>query len=163
MKKIFLSFLAVFGLSASMNVYANDTATLFLEGYVELISQLIITPQIGAATTLDVVGGESARRIATVAETTNNTNGYEIYIESQNAGLLQNSGATQSTAYAIIYDGGTPTQPAAVGTPTLVKTFTGSVTGSTTNVSNVDINVTANANLNAGAYTDTLIITMTAL
>ena len=143
---------------------ADTSATLFLEGYIETITELYIDPVIGAATTLNIVGGETARNIAAVTETSNNPDGYEILMASENAGLLTHTNGTSNTAYSIAYDGAaTAVQPTAVGSEVTVKTVAGPLAGTVTDTSPVDITVTAGGALPAGAYTDTLIFTMQAL
>lgn len=142
---------------------ADTSATLFLEGYIETITELYIDPVIGAATTLNIVGGETARNIASVTETSNNPGGYEILMASANAGLLVHNNGTSNTAYSIAYDGAAAVQPTAVGSEVTVKTVAGPLAGTVTDTSAVDITVTAGGALPAGPYTDTLILTMQAL
>ena len=156
--------LATMIIFASFAAKADTSATLFLEGYIETITELYIDPVIGAATTLNIVGGETARNIASVTETSNNPDGYEILMASENAGLLTHTNGTSNTAYSISYDGATTAvQPTAVGSETTVKTVAGPLAGTVTDTSSVDITVTAGGALPAGAYTDTLIFTMQAL
>jgi len=156
--------LAMFILLLSLASKADTSATLFLEGYIETISELYIDPVIGAATTLNIVGGEVARNIASVTETSNNPAGYEILMASENAGLLTHTNGTSNTVYTIAYDGAAvAVQPPAVGAEVTVKTVAGPLAGTVTDTSAVDITVTAGGALPAGAYTDTLILTLQAL
>lgn len=162
MKKVLLGLALVLGLAKL--AHASSSATLFLEGYVETICEIYIDPVIGALTTLDVVGGETSRNIATATENFNGVTGYTVSIESTNAGNLTHNNGTNNVAYTIEYDGGTATAPGAIGTPAIVKTVAGPLTAAITDTSTVDITVTAGgATLPAGAYTDTLIFTIQAL
>lgn len=159
-KKILAGLFFVF---FAKTVSASSTATLFLEGYIETVIELVINPIIGAATTLNIVGGETGRLVATATESFNGSNGYEITMESVRAGFLRHNNGTSQVAYQISYDGGAATTPGPVGTPVQVKATAPSATA-VTDTSNIAINVTAGgATLPAGAYTDTLILTINAL
>ena len=160
-KKILVLAAVIFGISRSVN--ASSTATLFLEGYIETIIGLVINPVIGSANTLNIVSGEAGRNIASATETFNGTNGYTITMESVRAGFLRHNNATSQVAYQISYDGGAATTPGAVGSGALVKSAAPSAVA-VTDISVITINVTAGgATLPAGAYTDTLIFTISAL
>lgn len=162
MKKILAGLTLFLGLVFAEVASADSSATLFLEGYVEEICELYVIPVIGAATTLDVVGGETQRNIASVEESFNGDNGYTISIGSINSGELTHSNATNSAPYTIEYNGGAATPPGPAATPVVVKTApAGAPVSSLANA--VDINITGDPTLPSGVYTDTLIFTITAL
>lgn len=162
MKKTVLVLGLVLGFAKT--TYASSSATLFLEGFVETICEIYIDPVIGALTTLDVVGGETSRNIATANEHFNGVTGYTVSLESANAGNLTHNNGTNSVAYTIEYDGAAAAVPGAIGSPTTVKTVAGPLTAAIVDASTVDITVTGGgATLPAGAYTDTLIFTIQAL
>lgn len=164
MKKIILSTISFLFLSGMFNqAVASSRASLFLEGTIEVIVDLFVNPVLGSLSAIDIVNGETSRLVATVDETTNNPTGYRIDIESVNAGELIHNNGTSSTTYTVSYDGGAAVSPAAVGTPTAVKTEAGPFAATTTATSNVEVTVAAGGALAAGAYTDTLVFTMVAL
>jgi len=162
-KKLIIT-LGAFGLLTSLNsAYSDDTATLYLAGEVELISNLVVTPTADATSLLDIVNGENNRPIAQIEETSNNANGYTIFLESANSGQLRNP-ATGSTPvdYDIQYGSETPAQPGAPGSPVNIKTVS-ALTGLTTTTEPVTITFSGSSSAVAGAYTDTLVFVMDAL
>lgn len=155
MKKLFIV-LAFFSASA----HAASTGSLVLSGTVALINSIVITLNGSNNTTLDIVNGESAKNIASVAETSNNPIGYKIMISSANASELRlSSDGTKKTTYQISYDGGSYTT--LTTTPTQIKNVS-SLTGLTTYNSAVLINVSAYANAPAGTYSDTVTLSIVA-
>lgn len=145
----------------SVSSYGASTGTLVLSGDVSVINDITVTPA-ASATTLDIVGGETATNVASVVEQSNNLAGYTIQIYSSNAGFLVNtSDATKSTAYQLSYDGGAMVTPPASGSPLTVKTVS-SLNGLTTATSQVDADVTAYATAPAGQYTDTVTLSIVA-
>lgn len=133
---------------------AASTGTLLLQGTVALVNDIVVTPNGSNNTTLDIVGGAAGVLVASVAETSNNLTGYKINAKSDNGSELRNtSDATKKTTYTISYDGGS-----AVTLTTSyqqVKNVT-SLTGLTTNNSNVNATVAAYAAAPAGTYSDTV-------
>ena len=137
--------------------------TLFLVGTIPVQFDLRIEPVIGQLNTLNIADGETALKIADVVEVSNFINGYEVFIESANAGSLTHSNGVDAVPYQIQYGVlGTDVSPPALGSPLSVKT-TGVLTGLTLNFEEIFITFTGDPNLPAGAYTDTLVISMQAL
>lgn len=137
--------------------------TLFLVGSIPVQFDLRIDPVIGQLDTLDIANGETALKIADIAEASNHINGYEIFIESANAGNLTHNDGVSAVAYQVQYGvTGLNVSPPAVGSPLSVKT-TGALTGLTFDFEEIFITFTGDPNLPAGAYTDTLVFSMQAL
>jgi len=161
-KKMICTLGALAFVVSAHNAFADDRASLYLAGEIEVITNLFVNPTIGTTDTLDILGGETARVIASVDEESNNAAGYTISMESTNGGNLQHSDGTTNIPYTISYDGAVTTAPGALGAPVVAKT-SGTLTGLTTDSSAVTITFAASASGVAGAYTDTLILNMVAL
>ncbi len=147
-------------LAFSAQTFAASTGTLLLLGTVPVVNDLVVTSNSPNNTTLDILAGESAKNVASVAETSNNLNGYKIYISSASGGFLVNtSDASAKTSYQIGYDGAAAVAPTVA--PLEVKNLT-SVSGLATNNSAVTVDVTAFATAPAGTYEDTLTISIVA-
>lgn len=144
------------------NAFGDDRASLYLAGEIDVISNLFVNPEIGTTDLLDIINGETGRRVADVDEESNNGAGYQITMESVNGGLLLHNNTLASAAYTLSYDGAATVAPGPIGTPVLVKT-SGALSGLTTDNSIVLIDVTAAPTAVAGAYTDTVIFNMVAL
>lgn len=143
--------------------YAATQGTLFIVGSIPLHFDIRVSPVIGQLETLDLENGEAALKVADVVEASNNITGYEVYIESVNAGELFHNDAVTSVAYQIQYGTtGALVSPPVVGAPLLVKT-SGALTGLTFDFEEIFITLPATAGLPGGAYTDTLIFSMQAL
>jgi hypothetical protein len=161
-KKIICTLGALAFVVSINNAFGDDRASLYLAGEIEVITNLFVNPTIGTTDTLDILGGETARTIATVDEVSNNAAGYTISMESTNGGELTHNNGTDNVAYTIGYDGVATTAPGALGSPVVIKT-SGALTALTTDSSIVTITFPASAAGVAGAYTDTLILNMVAL
>jgi len=143
--------------------FASTDGTLYLVGSIPTRFDIRIDPVIGQQDTLDIAGGETDLKVADVAEISNFINGYEIFLESVNGGRLANASGLNFVNYQIRYGVGGPiTTPPVVGSPVSVKT-SGSLTGLSITTEEVFVTFTGNASLPAGAYTDTLVISMQAL
>src|SRR5882757_7224709 len=140
----------------SMNALCASSGTLILQGVVSTSYDLVVTPQT-AATTLNILGGESNKLVAVVTETTNNPTGFKIKLSSANAGQLKNN-TVDSLTYQLSYNGGTATQPSLI--PALVKTSVTAAPGGVT--SNVNITFPAKPLALAGTYTDTVTVSIEA-
>lgn len=139
---------------------AASTGTLVISGTVALVNELVITANGSNNTNLNITGGESAKLVANVAETSNNGLGYTVTLSSANGGQLRlASDATKKTNYQLSYNGGSYSQPSA--SAATVKTVS-SLGALTTNTSPVRVNVTAFANAPAGTYSDTITLTIAA-
>ena len=140
--------------------YAASTGTLLLSGTVAVVNDIVITPSNN--TTLNILSGEVAKNVGSVAETSNNVLGYKIYMYSNNAGELQHTGDnSKKTTYQVSYGGGSYVTPPLVGSPVQVKNVS-SLSGLTTNNSTVLVNVTAYASAISGTYTDTITFSIVA-
>jgi hypothetical protein len=149
----FLAF-AVFALTVTTQAQAADTGTLLLQGVVSAVNSITVTPNGANNTTLDIVNGESSKLVASVQETSNSLTGYKINAKSANGSELRNtSDAAQKTTYTLSYDGASPV--------TLTTAYqqvknVSSLTGLTTNSSDVAVTVAAYAAAPAGTYEDTV-------
>jgi hypothetical protein len=66
----------------------------------------ISVAQAPAASSLNIMAGESGTNVATVTEITNNPLGYKVTIQSQNSGVLKHNSVPASTVnYDISYNG----------------------------------------------------------
>jgi hypothetical protein len=144
----------------SASGWAASSGTLVLSGTVPLVNDLVVAANGTNNTSLNISGGESARLVASVAETSNNATGYTITLASANGGQLTNTAdATKKTSYQVSYNGGGYAQPSAAAAT--VKSVS-SLGAQTTNTSAVRVNVTAYPGAPAGTYSDTLTLTIVA-
>jgi len=111
-----------------------------------------------AATNLNISSGETAKKVASVTESTNSPNGYTVHVASANSGKLVNG--TSQVPYQLSYNSGAFFSPLA--TNTLVKTKAGPLTSTVTEVSDVKVSFAASSG-SAGLYSDTLTFTLTGL
>jgi len=161
-KKIVCTLGALAFIVSIHNAFADDRASLYLAGEIDVVTDLFINPTIGTTDLLDLINGETARQVADVDETSNNGAGYQITMESVNNARLMHNNGIANTTYTISYDGAAAIAPGPIGTPVLVKT-SGILSALTTDNSLVLIDVVPNPLAVAGAYTDTLIFNMVAL
>ena len=147
---ILLSILA--GLKAQA---ATDSDTLYLEGTVAEVTTLTVTAK-AAATTLDIINGESGLSVGTADEESNSLNGYRIKMYSDNNGFLEKGDDTSvKTAYQISYGSVGALTPGTQAAPVTVLTEAG--TGSKiTNTRDIKVDVTAFPGALVGAYSDTV-------
>lgn len=155
---IALSLLTLF--LAATAAQAASSGTLMISGTVPVVNDLAITANGTNNSTLSITGGETAKLVANVAETSNNGSGYTVTLSSANGGQLRlASDATKKTTYQLSYNGGSYAQPSA--SATTVKSVS-SVAALTTNTSPVRVNVAAFAGAPAGTYSDTITLTIVA-
>ena len=141
--------------------FAASTGTLNLSGVVAVVNDISVTAN-AQASTLDIVGGETNLTVATAQESSNNLAGYTIQLYSNNGGELQNgSDASKKTGYQLSYDGGSMITPPLSSSPATVKSVN-SLSGLTTNTSDIKINVTPYATAPVGTYTDTVTLSIVA-
>lgn len=144
------------GLMAS-TVMAASTGTLTLSGTVVVINELVITPINN--TNLNILTGETDRKVADVSESSNSLTGYKITMRSANSSNLRHSlDATKQSAYTISYDGATAIP--LTTTDQIVKTSL--VSGLVSDSSEVKVNLAGNLNAAAGTYSDTVTISISA-
>lgn len=138
-------------------VMAASTGTLTLSGTVVVINELEIFPV--GNTTLDILLGETNRKVADVSEMSNSLSGYKITMRSANSSNLRHSlDATKQTAYTISYDTAAPIS--LTTTDQVVKTSL--VSGLVSDSSEVRVNLPGNATAAAGTYSDTVTISISA-
>jgi hypothetical protein len=139
--------------------FAGSSDNLILSGEVTLVNELVIFPN-GDNVKLNILAGESNKKVAYAEETSNNLLGYKIYMRSVNASkLVHGTDPSQSTDYTISYDG-----KAAITLTNAdqeVKNVA-SLTQKTTNTSDIVVNVTAKPTAPAGTYSDTVTISIVA-
>ncbi|MBF0360886.1 MAG: fimbrial protein [Oligoflexia bacterium] len=161
-KKIVLVIFLIFTfttLTITTSIYAASTGTLNLSGTVAAICNITINA-VTEATQLNITGGESARKVASVDEQSNSITGYKIFMSSANGGELRNtSDATKKTTYTVSYNNGTTQAPTT--TPVEVKNKS-ALTGLTTETSDVKVSVVAFPNAPSGTYTDTITLSIQA-
>lgn len=136
------------------------TGSLLLSGIVAAVSSLVVTPNGTNNTSLNLTGGEAAKNVATIAETSNDVLGYKITVASTNGGTLNNTlDITKKVSYKISYDGAAYVTPTIL--PLQVKNLA-SLAALTTHNSLILVNITAAPTLVAGTYNDTLLFTIVA-
>lgn len=155
-----LAKLAILGLMTTASLaQAASSGTLLIQGVVNVVNDIVITPT-ASATTLSITGGETNKLVASVAETSNNLAGYKIQMSSANASkLVHTVDNTKQTGYTVSYNGAAAVT--LTTTPQTVKNVA-SLAGLTTASSNVNVNVTALSTAVAGTYQDTITIAIVA-
>ncbi len=137
----------------------SQTANLVISGVVTAVNEIEITPNANA-TTLNIIGGEISKSVASISETSNNLTGYQIYMRSASGSkLVHGVDPSKTTAYKISYDGA-----AEISLPTTdvsMKNVT-SLAGLTTVASDVKVSVTPYATAPAGTYSDTITVSIVA-
>lgn len=155
MKKLLIASAALAIISTP--VLAAPQGTLLLQGEVQQVLNLVVTPESGVNTNLDLVAGEADTKVAVVTEETNSNTGYKILIRTANAGKLKN-GSLDEVAYTMKYGG---TAVSLSTTDTEVKNVS---TGGVYDVdSDVSVSLTGSgsaAALTQGTYTDTVTFTI---
>jgi hypothetical protein len=153
-KKLIFTAIALVATSA----FALDTGTLNISGTVSAVNDISISPS--SYTTLNITGGESNKVVAVASETSNNLLGYKINMKSANASkLLNSSDATKFTTYKVRYNGGSALD--LTTSYQTVKTVS-SLSGLTTNSSNIAVDVVAYPTAPAGTYSDTITVAIVA-
>lgn len=146
-------------LAVGTSAVAATSGTLLLQGEVQQVLDLVVTPN-GSNTNLNIVGGQTDVKVATAAETSNILAGYKIKISSPTSGELRHTGnATHKTTYTVSYDGATAVSPTVAGV--VVKNVS-SLSGLTTNTSDINVSVVALSTAVAGIYQDTLTVSIEA-
>jgi hypothetical protein len=138
------------------SAHSASTGTLTLSGNVAAVNDITITPNGSNNTSLNILAGETGKNVASVAEASNDINGYKIQMHSANGGQLQLAGQPSKYAtYQISYAGGSYTTPPLAASPVTVKNVS-SLSALTTTVSTVAVNVAASPTALAGSYSDTI-------
>jgi len=153
------SFLLATFLVASSSTFAAATGTLIISGTISPVNDLTITPTVDA-TNLNIIAGETAKLVASATETSNSLTGYKIRMKSLNSSKLVNTvNATYHTNYTISYNGGSYLTLSNVDQD--VKNVS-SLSGLTTQNSDIKVNVTAYPTGPAGVYSDTITVSIIA-
>jgi hypothetical protein len=154
------SILATLVMAAATSTYAASTGTLTLSGNVAAVNDITVTPNGTNNTSLNIMGGESGKNVASVTEVSNDINGYKIQIHSANGGQLQLAGQpSKYTTYQISYAGGSYTTPPLSASPVTIKNVS-SLSALTSSTSAVAVNVAAYPTALAGTYSDTVTFTI---
>lgn len=136
---------------------ASNSGTLIIQGVVALVNEITITP---TNAPVSITGGATNLLVANVSEVSNDLSGYKIKVSSLNASKLVNGDdSSKKTSYTLSYNGGPAVTLTA--TPQVVKTVN-SLSGLTTNGSDVKVNVVAYPTAPAGTYADTVTISIEA-
>ncbi|MGZ3726458.1 MAG: hypothetical protein ACXWQQ_11690 [Pseudobdellovibrio sp.] len=156
MKKILL----LLTLLTTTTLYAATAAELYLQGEVTATNDLSIQANVNA-TSLNIVGGEVDRNVATATETSNSTTGYKILMRTANGSQLNHTVAdpAYNAPYTVKYNG--IQTPALTTVDQTVKTVP-SLTSLTTATSDILINMSPHAGLPAGFYTDVITVSISA-
>jgi hypothetical protein len=151
--------ITMIALLLSTSVFAASTGTLVISGTVAPINDLSITVD-AAANNLNITGGEVGKKVATVSETSNSLTGYSISMRSANGSQLKHTvDSSKQTSYTVSYDGGAYTT---LSTSDQVVKNSGSLSGLTSDSSEVKVNVVAHPTAPAGVYSDTITISISA-
>ena len=135
----------------SATAMAATTGTLNLSGVVSTVYSIVVNGN-AAATSLDIIGGESATLIASVDETSNNAGGYKIRASSANNGQLKN-GSVDQVSYQVSYDNGSNVS---LSTSMADLKSSGSLAGLVTDSSDVKITFSGHPSAAAGTFSDTI-------
>ncbi len=155
MKKLFIaSTLSLMSISS----FAATQGTLLLQGTIDQVLSLSVTPESGVNNSLDLTSTETDLKVAEVSEQTNSNTGYKILVRTANGGLLKN-GSLDEVSYAMKYDGSDVTL---AQSDTEVKSE--STGGVYSYSSDVEISYTGQsaASLTQGTYSDTVTFTIQA-
>ncbi|WP_372652678.1 fimbrial protein [Halobacteriovorax sp.] len=155
MKKLFIASTLTL-MSASS--FAATQGTLLLQGTIDQVLSLSVTPESGVNNSLDLTSTETDLKVAEVSEETNSNTGYKILVRTANGGLLKN-GSLDEVSYTMKYDG---TAVTLAQSDTEVKNE--STGGVYSYASDVEISYTGQsaASLTQGTYSDTVTFTIQA-
>ncbi|MEE3078372.1 MAG: hypothetical protein VX341_03465 [Bdellovibrionota bacterium] len=150
MKKLLLMTLLTSG------AFAATTATLNLTGTIAPVVEIEINGAASASATVDLLD-KTAQSVATVTETSNDADGYDITISSANSGSL-NNGTADSATYTLGYGG------ASYNLSSVATVDNAGVVGSTDRAVTVTVTDarTDAFDFASGSYTDTVTFEITA-
>ena len=154
--KLLVAFIAT--ATFSTGALAASSATLLLQGTVGAVNDISVAANGTNNTSLNILGGETAKSVGTATESSNDLAGYKINISSPTGGELRHTvDATKKTTYKVSYNGGAAVTPTVAGVQ--VKSVT-SLASLTTATSAIAVDVTAAPTAVAGTYQDTLTISI---
>jgi spore coat protein U-like protein len=131
---------------------ANTSGTIRLQGSVAARCTVAVTD---AQQSLNIVGGETSKQVGTVVENCNSGSGYTVSISSVQGGVLRSQAAgAGAIAYSLSYGGVAGALTTALAVVRDGAAFDRSVP--------VAVSMPANPQAIAGAYTDTITITIAA-
>ena len=139
------------------SAFAATQGTLLLQGSIGQVLSLSVSPVSGANNALDLVNGESDKKVASVNEETNSNTGYKILVRTANAGVLKN-GTLDSVSYTMSYDGSPVTLSNSDQVAKNVSTG-----GVYNHDSDVEVSLTGSGSaalLTQGTYSDTVTFTI---
>ncbi len=147
--KIIAAVAAVAFGSAATAALANTSGSINLRGTVQSVCTISVTD---SNQSLNIVGGESNRQVGEVVENCNNGTGYNITVSSATGGNLRSG--NNNVAYTLRYD----TQNGPLTSAMTVQRAQAEFGRRST----VGVTIPATANAIAGAYSDTLTISISA-
>ena len=136
--------------------FAATTATLKLTGTIAPVVEIEINGATSASATVDLLD-KTAQPVATVTETSNDADGYDITISSANSGSL-NNGTADSATYTLGYGG------SSYNLSSVATVDNAGVVGSTDRAVTVTVTDarTDAFDFASGSYTDTVTFEITA-
>ncbi len=138
---------------------AATTGTLNISGTVGDLNDIQVSA-LAAATSLNIVAGETGKSVASVQETSNHLTGYTISMSSANNGYLVNESLSSAkTTYKVKYDGAS-TAVALTNTAASVKS-SGALSAKTVHNSDLTVVVDALPTAVTGVYSDTITVAIT--
>lgn len=115
---------------------------------------------LSVSTNLNILSGNKGTRVASSVETCNDVNGYQVLVSSLNAGELRHEGDPLiKTNYTLRYAKGAYVKLST--TPQMMYTVA-KLSNLTQRTQSINVNVTAFPNAPAGAYSDTVVLTIQA-
>ncbi|HMP81895.1 MAG TPA: hypothetical protein PKA41_04225 [Verrucomicrobiota bacterium] len=147
-------------------IMAADEGQITLEGTVETINEIVVTPEAGY-NDLNLNAGESWKLVATVNERNNDPDGYTVTLQSLNADDDQaRLKGDQTTSIYVNYSmkygtaGSSEDADVTLEAGEAVVTSTTTPTGSSGVNKKLTVNIAANSWPDAGVYNDTLTLTI---
>lgn len=157
MKKIVI--LTLFILSSLTQLYAGTSGSLSVSGIITVINDLSTSPY-SKATDLNITSGETGTLIADIVELSNNPDGYNIQLTSQNAGkLINTSNTSYQVSYQLSYNNGSYINLST--TPVTAKSIY-FLNQKTSSVSPVKIKFSGLSSASSGSYEDVITLSIVA-
>lgn len=151
--------LTLFIFSSLTQLYAGTSGSLSLSGIITVINDLSTSPYY-KATNLNITTGEAGTLIADIVELSNNPDGYNIQLTSQNTGkLINTSNTTYQVSYQISYNNGSYINLNSA--PTTAKTIY-FLNQKTSSVSPIKIKFSGLSNASSGSYEDVITLSIVA-
>lgn len=149
---------SVYTLLMGVTGRAATTGSLVLSGSVPVTTSIAVSAA-GSASSLDLSTTQSDLQVATVVETCNSTGGYTVTLSSANSGALKN-GNYGSVSYTAKYNGSSVSLTSSGTTVTSVSSPSSTV--NTSKPLTISYTGQSAGQMFAGAYTDTITLSITA-